>query len=99
MFRRFFKEVPRNFSKYFKKRILHTKCYFPTAPRTLRKICCGKCKFGTKYCWFLHKEDEKHEVISNNDAQIKENDEVVARLLNLVENLSERIKKLECGRI
>ena len=37
----FFKEVPRNFSKYFKKRILHTKCYFPTAPRTLRKICCG----------------------------------------------------------
>ena len=39
---------------------------------------------------FLHKEDEKNEVISNNDAQIKENDEVVARLLTLVENLSER---------
>ena len=52
------------------------------------------CKFGATFCWFLHKEDEKNEVISNNDAQIKEKDEVVARLLNLVENLSERIIKL-----
>ena len=48
---------------------------------------------------FLHKEDEKNEVISKNDAQIKENDEVVAKLLNLVENIGEQIKKLECARI
>ena len=41
VFQRFFKEVQRNFPKCFKKRILHTKCYFLIVPRSLRKNCCG----------------------------------------------------------
>ena len=59
----------------------------------------GKCKFGIEFCWFNHKETENNEVISNNDNQIKENNEVVGRLLDLVENISERMKKLECVNI
>ena len=59
----------------------------------------GKCKFGIKFCWFTHKEDENNEVNPNNDDQIKENNEVVTRLLDLVENMSERMRKIECVRI
>ena len=58
----------------------------------------GKCKFGIEFCWFVHKENENNEVYPNDD-QIKENHEVVTRLLDLVENMSERMKKIECVRI
>ena len=56
----------------------------------------GKCKFGIEFCWFIHKEDENNEVNPNNDDQIKENNEVLTRLLDLVENMSERMKQIEC---
>ena len=41
---------------------------------------------------------EINEVNPNNDDRIKENNEVVTRLLDLVENISERMKKIECVR-
>ena len=56
----------------------------------------GKCKYGVEFCWFNHKEDEEHEIVTNNyEVQTNEKNEVLERLFDIVEKNSERLKELE----
>ena len=56
----------------------------------------GKCRYGVEFCWFNHKEDEEHEIVTNNyEVQTNEKNEELERLFDIVEKNSERLKELE----
>ena len=55
----------------------------------------GKCKFESKYCWFIHESDGN--VLSNekNNEVIKEQSDVMQKVFGMLETMTERIMKIE----
>ena len=58
----------------------------------------GRCIFGERNCWYRHSDKgesfkETQKSNKNNEKDIKENFEVMQRMMKIMENLSQEIKK------
>ena len=55
------------------------------------------CIYGRQKCWYKHEISEKEiiEPIENNEDGINENNDVIQRLMKMVETLTQRIFKIE----
>ena len=52
----------------------------------------GKCIFGSQDCWFKH---EKSERALENENATKEQNEVIQKVFEMLEKMTERILKIE----
>ena len=55
----------------------------------------GTCTFESTKCWFNHENQEKNNESENHEKSIKENKEVIEKVLDMMEKFAERIQKVE----
>jgi hypothetical protein len=56
----------------------------------------GACKFGKNRCWFIHDKNETFDDKENNKNFTKENNEIIQKVFELMENFTERIVQIYC---
>ena len=52
----------------------------------------GTCWFGDKKCWFNHNSNDENSE-KRNDEELSENQEMIEKILSMMENFTKRIKK------
>ena len=60
----------------------------------------GSCIYGKQNCWFRHKDNESTKEINetinkHNEDKTKENNEVIERMMKMMETLTDRIVQME----
>jgi hypothetical protein len=55
----------------------------------------GKCKYESKYCWFIHESNGNVLHSDTNNEVIKEQSDVMEKVFGMLEIMTERIMKIE----
>ena len=55
----------------------------------------GDCTFGSEKCWFNHKNESKKIVSEERDENFLEKNEIIQKMLKMMENMTKRITDIE----
>ena len=55
----------------------------------------GKCKFGSRYCWFIHERHGNDLQSEESDEGVKEQSDVMQKVFGMLEKMTERIIDME----